>query len=155
MTFMKWSPEMSVGMEILDTDHKGLIKIINGLAEATGQADSAQILRQSLVSLRRYAETHFAREEAVLTACDYPALDTQREEHQDFIRKVSAINKRCDKDPDAIAAEINEELVTYLKDWLNHHILIEDMAYKTSVQGRAEAVKAAQDFRPSEIWWGG
>ncbi len=38
------------------------------------------------------------------------------------------------------------ELPDYLKNWLNHHILVQDMAYKPYVQNNALADKAAWAF---------
>ena len=57
MTFMTWTPAMSVGVDQLDDDHKGLIDVINDLATESSGEGRAAVLRQSLVSLRRYAET--------------------------------------------------------------------------------------------------
>ena len=37
MAFMQWAPEMSVGLNQLDEDHRYLIKIINDLANNAGQ----------------------------------------------------------------------------------------------------------------------
>ena len=54
------------------------------------------------------------------------------------------------------AAEIiNPDLLTYLKDWLNYHILIEDKAYRKLAEMNPSACEAAKTFRASEIWWTG
>ena len=53
-----------------------------------------------------------------------------------------------------MAAEIvNQDLLDYLKDWLNHHILIEDMSYRKLAEPNPAARAAAKNFRASEIWW--
>ena len=53
MAFMTWTPAMSVGVDQLDDDHKGLIAVINDLAEESSGEARATVLRQSLVALRR------------------------------------------------------------------------------------------------------
>ena len=154
MTFMQWSPEMSVGLSELDEDHRYLIKIINDLSDAIEVAEKskdASILRQSLRCLQRYAEFHFAREEAVMRACDYAPLSRHQEEHSDVDDKMAALANRLDDD--SAAAAVNAELLDYLKDWLIHHIMIVDMSYKDLVQDNAPAAAAAREFKGSETWW--
>ncbi len=43
---------------------------------------------------------------------------------------------------------IIRELLDYLKSWLNHHILIQDMAYKPYVQDNDWASKVSRVFGP-------
>ena len=80
MAFMQWTSQMSVGLDQLDEDHRHLIKIINDLADASGAAGEIDALRQSLQSLLRYAEFHFAREEGVMRACGYHTLQVHQDE---------------------------------------------------------------------------
>jgi hemerythrin len=37
-------------------------------------------------------------------------------------------------------------LVEYLKDWLNHHILIQDMGYKQQLEGNKAAETVGLEF---------
>ena len=153
MTLIQWTPAMSVGMAELDDDHKQLIQVINQLAESAGDRTRSAIVRQCLMALRRYAERHFAREEKVLTVCDFPGLDVQRSEHGDFIERLRKVTEHFDAEPEGAASVVNEELLSFLKSWWNHHILIEDMAYRPFVENSAEAKKAAKNFQATEIWW--
>jgi len=154
MTFMQWTKKMSVGVAELDNDHKRLIDLINRLAQNAGDETKDAMLRQCLYGLQRYAEVHFRREEAVMTACGYRALEHHKSEHRAFVDKISALNRSFESRPGDMASAINDELLAFLRDWLNHHILIEDMAYRTTVEGNPESHRAAQAFRPTEVWWG-
>ncbi|MCG8594156.1 MAG: bacteriohemerythrin [Kiloniellales bacterium] len=149
MAFMEWTPEMSVGLAELDDDHKMLVRVINQLATNTGQAGA---LRQCIFALMRYAEFHFAREEHVMQACGFTALPEHKLEHEDFTAQIQALAKRFEEDPEAAAPEINEKLLDYLKNWLTHHILIVDMAYRPLVEDKPEARRAAQAFKAAELW---
>ena len=153
MTLIHWTPAMSVGMTELDDDHKQLIKVINQLAESARDQMRSDLVRQCLMALRRYAERHFAREEKVLIACDFPGLDVQRSEHRDFIERVREVTKQFDAEPEGASSVVGEELLSFLKTWLSHHILIEDMAYRPFVENSAEAKLAAKNFQATEIWW--
>lgn len=145
MAFYEWSDSMSVGVELLDSDHKALIRLINRLHTALeNDADSAQ-LKDIFAKLALYVERHFEREEQVMEACGYPETSQHEEEHRRF-----AENMRYQRDRYFSAGEsgIGEELLVSLKNWLNHHILIQDMAYKPYAEGNDRANQAARNFGP-------
>lgn len=153
MVLMQWSDKMSVGVPELDADHKQLIRIINQLTADADSDERQTAVRQSLFGLLRYAEYHFAREEGVLAACRYPDLEEHKAEHRDFIVQISELNRRFDSDPEDSAALVNETLLNFLQDWLNHHVLIADKAYRTHVERNPAARKTAQSFKATELWW--
>lgn len=144
---------MSVGVPELDEDHRVLIRIINQLAESKDNEDHVAILRQCLYSLLRYAEFHFAREEKVMAACGFPGFTHHKEEHRAFTAHMQGLAETLDDDELPAAEIVNQDLLYYLKDWLNHHILIEDMSYRRMAESSASAREAAKTFRASEIWW--
>ena len=153
MAYMEWTEAMSVGLSELDADHKTLIRVINQLAENAGDTSKPALLRQCIFALMRYAEFHFGREEQVMNACEFPQIDEHKDEHKDFVAEIQALARRFEEDEKGAAAAVNEELLDYLKNWLTHHIMIVDMAYRPFIEGRAEARKAAQEFKAAEIWW--
>ena len=150
---IQWTPAMSVGLQELDDDHKVLIDVINRLETSTEAGAQPEVARSCLMSLRRYAEFHFAREEKVMTACDFPGIAVQKSEHHDFIEQVRKVTGRLDDNLEDSAQVANRELLDYLKSWLSHHILIEDMAYRPFVERNAAAKQAAKSFKASEVWW--
>lgn len=150
MALLKWSEAMSVGVPELDADHRVLIEIINELDTTTGQTDLKSDVKQSTVekilrSLLRYAEYHFGREEKVLEVCGYDGIEGHKKIHQDFIQKLSATAASFDVNPDKNADAVIDELLIFLKDWLVHHILIEDMAY-SALAGVSNNAKEAAKF---------
>jgi hemerythrin-like metal-binding protein len=145
MSFYEWSETMSVGVELLDSDHKALIQLINRLHKALeDDADPSQ-LKDVFAKLALYVERHFEREEQVMKACGYPETSQHQEEHRRF-----AENMRYQRDRYFGAGErgVGEDLLVSLKDWLNHHILIQDMAYKPYVEENDLANQAARNFGP-------
>lgn len=153
MALMQWTEAMSVGLDELDADHKELIKIINQLAENTGATERREAIRQSLFALLRYAEYHFAREERVMAACQYSELRQHKREHRDFVEEINKLHRRLDEDTEETAAVANQNLLNFLQDWLNHHILIEDRAYRPLVEKNPAAREAARSFKATEVWW--
>jgi hemerythrin len=121
-----WTEAMSVGVPALDSDHRCLVRIINVLADAEGD-DQSRVVGIVLDTLGVYCRYHFAREEQVMAACGFPELGFHRREHDGFSRTVTILNEPCDDKTRAA------DLLQYLKEWLLHHILIQDMAYKPYV----------------------
>lgn len=150
---LHWTQAMSVGVPELDDDHKGLIHIINLLETNADQEAREAAVRQCLVALIRYAETHFGREEQVMMVCGYPALSEHKAEHQAFIDKIRGIADRFDDDPEGVARFVAQELVEFLQDWLVKHIQVEDKAYGPYAERRlTESRQAAQSFKAAEVW---
>lgn len=154
MPFMLWTPAMSVGLSELDDDHKQLFYLINRLSDQAASEVSGQAVRDCLFALMRYAERHFSREERVMAACGYPQLDEHRERHKRFVGRITKITEALDAGGKRPNVKVGEELLEFLKDWLTHHILIEDMAYKPFVEAmETEAREAAKSVRGVEISW--
>ncbi len=146
---------MSVGLAELDDDHKQLIRFINQLGADYLEKDRRAAIRQSLVALRRYAEFHFAREENVMMACAYPHLEEHQGEHRDFVQRIQELTRQFDADPEDMAMIVNKDLLEFLRDWLNHHILIEDMAYRPTIENNPAAKDDAKGFQSTQVWWSG
>ncbi len=155
MVFMEWKPEMSVGVPEIDEDHRVLISVINELAEMKGREDRASQLQGCFSHLRSYAEFHFSREEAMMRTAGYPALDGHQAEHRAFEAKMAELSETLEGDNGkAAAAGVNEKLLSYLKNWLQHHIMVVDKAYVPSVEDNREARAVARQFKASHHWWG-
>lgn len=145
-----WTEEMSVGVPELDADHKVLIGVVNQIEAAANGQTRRGVTAKCLAQLRRYAEFHFAREEKVMQACNFPEADDHKHEHAAFIRTVGDLADRFDRDPNAA---VEDELLSFLTQWLRRHILEVDMAYKPFAQGSPDAREAARSFSALEVWW--
>lgn len=136
---------MSVGIAALDADHREFVRLINLLQANVKYAERRDLARRALSTLEDYARFHFAREEAVMRVCGFPGLDAHRDEHRRFVAWFRDAALRLEGDPEAA---VGDELLDFLVQWLNHHILIQDMAYRPYTDGKAEALAAAESFPP-------
>ncbi len=144
MAVIRWTSAMSVGVARLDQDHQTLLELINRIALADDSAATrARVIPEVLVTLTAYTVFHFKREEQVMAAVGYPELGTHQEEHWALTREVNLFQRRFSDRPETIS---REEILDFLTNWLNHHILLQDMAYKPYAEGRPDADKAAEAF---------
>jgi hemerythrin len=143
--FYQWSESMSVGLPLIDNDHKALIHLVNRLHEAVSAGDTYDVLDDLLNRLVDYIDIHFTREERVMDACAYPQTIDHKEEHAAFVDYIRSLREQFTADS---AAGLAGDLTEYLKDWLNHHILIQDMAYRQYAENNADAARIAEAFGP-------
>ncbi len=143
MPFYEWSESMSVGVPLLDDDNKRIIGIINQLHECLQHGSPTDVVNEIFDSLIAYFEFHFSREEKVIEACGYPHAKAHQEEHVEFTEHMYQLRGR---QLSGAGPAIDNELVDYLKNWLNHHILILDMGYRSYVLDHPVAEQVAWAF---------
>lgn len=147
MVYFEWHEGMSVGAHLIDSDHRALIAIINELhetLEGEGAVEHQQLARH-FKELVTYTQYHFSREESMLRAVNYAQLNSHAKSHGSFTQFVYDMRNRLARSVDR--ANI-EEVMAYLKRWLNHHILVEDAAYKPFIADNLSAVRAGGKFGP-------
>ncbi|MCP5371380.1 MAG: hemerythrin family protein [Hyphomicrobiales bacterium] len=137
MTKIVWSEAMSVGVPPLDSDHRIIIDLIGRLD------DHGADLSEAINTLIAYTEYHFFREERVMAECGYPELEAHRQEHGTLADDVMALQRRYADGDDSVTAYALQQFLT---EWLYHHILLEDMAYKPYAEHCARAHDAAKAF---------
>jgi hemerythrin-like metal-binding protein len=133
MGFMTWTEDMSVGVFVLDNDHKKLIGIINQLHFGIMAGHKREILAAVLDHLVDYAKSHFAREEALLLRAKYPDSAEHKLDHERFVNEIALLRERFKSAP---AAEIDQELMEFLSNWIVMHVQVSDKLYGPRLNAR-------------------
>lgn len=124
---VSWTPALSVGNNLLDAQHQKLFSLCNeigALSDKTG-SDLSEAFHNALNELCIYAEEHFAAEEKLLDACNFPFIEEMRHEHNEFITNLSEILFNATRGIlDA------KKLHEFVCSWLVSHVMEEDMKYK-------------------------
>ncbi|MCW8916631.1 MAG: bacteriohemerythrin [Magnetovibrio sp.] len=134
MQDIKWTEDLSVGVVVLDDDHKKLIKILNTLFAASfaGVADS--VLEKTLVELEEYTKFHFDREEQFLAEHDYPSLEPHKFQHEKLIKDLHEYTARArEQGTDGLSADV----MMFLRTWLINHIKEQDLVYADYLKEKA------------------
>jgi hemerythrin len=121
----KWEEKYSTGIQSIDSQHKEIFNYLNSLLDAMklGQAD--KVLFQIVLELEKYAIVHFQKEEFFFERFNYSAASEHIQEHRLFMQKVASLKS----DLKSGKMVISIELLNFLKDWIDNHILISDKAY--------------------------
>lgn len=145
MPFYEWSGSMSVGVPLLDSDHRALIGLINRLHDSLHGENGGRDPTEVFDSLIAYLEIHLAREERVMEACRFPGLREQRDDHAGFIHHVYEARDRYEAEADPA---ILGELLMYLKVWFRNHVLSKDVALRRFAEADPRANEVAETFGP-------
>jgi hemerythrin-like metal-binding protein len=122
MLWFAWDDSFAVGIHTFDEDHKRLFRLVNELHDSVDIGAQEEELRRALSELIRYTMTHFQAEEAAMKGFSYPGLDEHHEQHEQLTQQVLAFVRQYGHGQ----ATIGLSLLTFLQDWLTHHVLETD-----------------------------
>ena len=125
MPFVEWDESFNTGIREFDEHHRYLVNLLNKTYDdyICGAPDEA--FGEVLTALVEYAGFHFAAEDAWMREHSYPQQTEHRLEHDSFIQKTT----KFQQDFQCGNINISLEMLTFLKKWLKHHILVTDAAY--------------------------
>lgn len=129
MAHWKWDPAFSVGIEVVDDQHKRIIDYINDLHFAGVYRDFGQ-MESILAALIDYTVSHFSFEEHLMQEAGYTHIAAHKEIHNAFINRINFFKERFEN-----CENIGKELGMELQIWLINHIQHDDADYKEAVQG--------------------
>ncbi len=133
-----WDDSFSVGVRVLDEQHKKLVRMINSLIEShnvsvDNLSVDSEVVSDTLSEMTQYMNYHFMTEEKHMLDSDYPEYSTHKQQHDEFMEKTIQF---CE---DTIARKENipAEVLSFLMDWLTNHILKSDMKFKPHLNSRS------------------
>ncbi len=126
----EWKEKYSVGIEKFDNQHKKLLNIGQELVYAMENTSAGIDQYDKIVSLLQemqdYTVYHFEFEEEVMEKYDYINLDSHRFQHKMFVKKLNDIDL---EEFDLDQKELTMELLDFIANWIQNHILEEDQKY--------------------------
>jgi hemerythrin-like metal-binding protein len=125
MPLIIWDDAYSVHIIEIDQQHQQLVHLINKLHEAMLEGKSKETLQHIFDSLVSYTVTHFTTEEALMLTYGYPELREHKRQHDDFVAKVSELQKQFQSGKYGIGTQTRD----FLKSWLLTHIKGTDQKY--------------------------
>lgn len=132
MPFFQWEDEYAIGIRLIDEQHKELVALLNELYEAMHAGKGRDALGQVLTGLVRYTRLHFATEEQLMRANQYPDYERHKEKHEKMAAKV--LELKAAYDTARISSPV--QISNFLKNWLARHILGTDKAFGRYLAGR-------------------
>jgi hemerythrin len=129
----EWKNEYSVGIGSIDAQHQKLFAIGRELFAAMSAGQGKASLARILDRLVQYTAVHFAHEERLMRLNDYPDFQAHKAEHDALTRQVLAFQA----DFEGGRVSMTVQLLQFLKEWLEKHIKISDVAYAPCLMQKA------------------
>lgn len=132
-----WNPNLSVGNDRIDNDHKHLIELINQ-AERALEVRNINQLSNQLAQLDHYADIHFKSEERIARAVHFPHCEHMHQSHSDLTRVLQACKHKVDTT--TWTDNMAHEVLTLLRTWLIDHVIKEDLQMKPYLMKHAPSL---------------
>ncbi|MFZ8934785.1 MAG: bacteriohemerythrin [Bacteriovoracaceae bacterium] len=132
MALIEWGPKYQTGIKSIDSQHEKLVGYINDLHEAMLAGKGGEVVEKILQLLIDYTETHFNYEEKLFEVHKYTKEKEHRRLHSLLVQDIKDFKAKFENGE----TELTEELMEFLKDWLENHILIEDVKYVNELSSK-------------------
>ena len=133
MPLVEWNEALSVGVSIIDDEHKKIVGMLNELHDAMLARQSNEALGKVLDGLVAYTASHFKHEEALFAKTGYAAAAEHKKEHADLTRQVLNVQKKYQE---GTTATLSIEVLKFLRKWLLVHIQDSDKKYGPHLNAR-------------------
>ena len=129
MEFFTWTPDLELGIKVIDDQHKRIVDYINDLhiAIESNNKNDVMLVAQRVVD---YTHEHFYYEEALLKKADYLLTEPHIVVHNRFKDSAQKMHADVVSSRDMGAAK---KMRSELTLWLTNHIKKEDADYAQSV----------------------
>jgi len=124
---VKWSDSYSMGIKVIDDQHKELINIVNDIfSHATGREwEEHEYFKDIIKQAVDYIKNHFATEEKIMISTKYNGYEAHKKIHEEFILKVVQTAKDYETGKRLTLTNFGY----FLKDWVLSHVAVMDKKY--------------------------
>lgn len=127
---IRWSEEYTVGIDIIDHQHKKFLDIFNKFQDTIDHKDAFGVMSKQhqlnlyrfVFRIRDYALYHFRTEESFMIRWRYDDFNKHKKDHNDIIRNILDIEEQIFSGATAMSVKAQE----LIKRWWVHHILTVD-----------------------------
>ena len=139
MASVHWEDSMSVGVPMLDIDHRRLVEILARLQNSVGEHSNRELIAATIATLLTYTEEHFRHEEESMERYAYPDAAQHIAEHDDLMRKLQTFKENAERGQTATAIE----LMDFLGGYLTNHMVGADKKVGLFLRSRLPAEASA------------
>lgn len=117
---MPWTPNLSVGVPMIDDQHKMWFEKAEKLFDAGKNHQAKEYIGELLEFLDSYTKKHFADEEQYMLKIHYPEYEEQRKAHAAFITHLTKLRSDYAASGGSLLVILNANQMVV--DWLTKHI---------------------------------
>jgi len=127
MSKITWDESLSIGVGLIDEQHKKWIEHIHDVQAAIDARRGMTQVANTLDFLVDYTRFHFSTEEKYMSQTGYTELENHRARHEELKSTLDDLVE--DFRQEGVTEKISEAIGTFLGNWLRNHIRVVDQAY--------------------------
>ena len=139
MAKIEWDDSLSIGIELIDEQHKMLIQKLWDLLNAVEKKQGEMEITKTLDFMVDYTDFHFSSEEKHMAEQSYPGLENQQKLHEGFKKTLQEIVTEYRED--GPTRELTDSVNTLLVNWLVNHIKGVDMKFAEFLNSKGLSIK--------------
>lgn len=117
---MPWTPNLSVGVDLIDEQHKVWFEKADKLFEAGKNNQAKQYIGELFEFLDDYTKKHFKDEENYMRSIRYPFYEEQKQAHTAFIAQLDKLRGEYNASGGNLLVILNANQMVL--NWLTQHI---------------------------------
>lgn len=121
---MGWTQDLSVGVDLIDDQHKLWFEKADKLFEAGKNHQAKEYVGELLDFLDDYTKKHFHDEEQYMQKIRYPGYDEQKRLHTAFIAQLAKLKEDYKTSGGNLLVILNANQMVL--GWLTSHISVQD-----------------------------
>lgn len=126
----KWKESYRVNVKEIDEQHRKLFELALKVYDILTLGDNYDHYDEIMIiveELKNYTIYHFECEEELMEKYDFSELEEHKLQHKAFIDKVNSFSE---SDIDEKQNKVIMEMIFFVADWIEKHILKSDHRYK-------------------------
>lgn len=133
MSLLRWKDEYLTQVEEIDTQHRRLFDLINGIYDLIRVGRGSDSIVEALGEVLEFTQFHFATEEKFMDSTSFLAAEGHKNEHGRLLDQIREL-RRSVRDGRTVMS-MNE--MYFLKDWLLSHFQGPDRGLASHLLSRA------------------
>jgi hemerythrin-like metal-binding protein len=126
MKVCEWNSDYSVGINELDSHHKKLFDILEGLFTLMREGAEDKPIIKVLDEFLDYTHYHFDEEEKIMSKMGYPDIEQHKRLHRELIQTLKEFQSSAQN---GMAIFVATKVANTGMEWLKNHILTVDHKY--------------------------
>lgn len=143
MQRIEWDDSLSIGVELIDDQHKVWIERLNSLSAAVESHQEVRLVSKTLDFMVDYVEFHFGAEEGHMAAQNYPALEQHKAKHAEFRRTLTELVQEFEED--GATHRLGDSINDFQIAWLKNHIRQVDKQFGLFLAERGVTLRRDRD----------
>ena len=126
---LSWKENYTCGIDSIDNQHKKLLEIgsrVYQMLKNEEKLDKYDDIMEVVHELKDYTLYHFNFEEKLMEKHGYENLEEHKKQHSAFVDKLTEMEH---KDIDENQKKTMMEMLMFIADWIEKHILVSDFEY--------------------------